>query len=171
MKKLVVFVMILVCLMSLFSCSTMTLDIGEASKINIKIGLTGDEVTITDKTFIQNITEDINALRFEKTSVSDGKGDYVYLLTWIDTDNHQIAAITITEENGHQISHDGYYYKVGADLNIDTALIDEILHKTLSSAYMDSEIGKLIYGDTHDSHTDDREYTISGVGEPLAPAE
>ena len=130
MKKFIALALALVCVLGLVSCSdkNMTFDIGEASKINIKNGLTGDEVNIVDTEFIQNITENINSLRFEKTSATDGKVGYVYMLTWFDTEDNQIAKITITEENGYQISHDGYYYKVGADLCIDTALIDEILN-------------------------------------------
>lgn len=136
MKKLIALLLALVCVLGLLGCSdkNVTFDIGTASTINIKSGLTGDEVNIADNEFIQNITENINSLRFEKTSATDGKVGYAYMLTWFDTEDNQIATITITEENGYQISHDGYYYKVGADLSIDTALIDEMLNIALSSA-------------------------------------
>lgn len=136
MKKFIALALALVCVLGLVSCSdkNMTFDIGGASKINIKDGLTGDEANIVDNEFIQNITENINSLRFEKTSATDGKVGYVYMLTWFDAEDNQIAKITITEENGYQISHDGYYYKVGADLCIDTALIGEMLNIALSSA-------------------------------------
>lgn len=136
MKKLIALLLALVCVLGLLGCSdkNVTFDIGTASKINIKSGLTGDEVNIADNEFIQNITENINSLRFEKTSATDGKVGYAYVLTWFDTEDNQIATITITEENGYQISHDGYYYKVGADFSIDTALIDEMLNIALSSA-------------------------------------
>lgn len=63
----------------------------------------------------------------------DGKVGYAYMLTWFDTKDNQIARITITEKNGYQISHDGYYYKVGADRSVDTSLIDEMLDIALSS--------------------------------------
>lgn len=117
-----------------FTTDNLTFSIGDAAKINIKSGLTGDEVNIADDDFIKGITEDINALRFEKTSATDGKVGYAYMLTWYDADNTQIACVTITDENGYQISHDGYYYKVGADLNIDIELIDEMLNIVLSSS-------------------------------------
>ena len=102
MKKFIALALALVCVLGLVSCSdkNMTFDIGEASKINIKAGLTGDEVNIVDSEFIQNITENINSLRFEKTWATDGKVGYVYMLTWLDTEDNQIARITITEENG-----------------------------------------------------------------------
>ena len=136
MKRLIALVLALVCVSGLVGCSdkNMTFDIGSATKINIKSGLTGEEANIADNEFIQIITENINSLRFEKTSATDGKVGYAYMLTWFDTEDNQIARITITDENGYQISHDGYYYKVGADLCIDTELIGEILSIAFSSA-------------------------------------
>lgn len=66
----------------------------------------------------------------EKTSAADGKAGYAYMLTWLDAKDTQLARITITDENGYQISRDGYYYKVGADLSIDIELLDEMLNYT-----------------------------------------
>lgn len=136
MKKIIAIVFAILCVMSVVGCSNknMTFDIGEAAKINIKSGLTGEEVNIADNEFIKDITENINSLRYEKTSPTDGKVGYAYMLTWYDADGAEIADITITDENGYQISHDGYYYKVGADLNIDIELIDEMLNIALSSS-------------------------------------
>ena len=136
MKKIIAIVFAILCVMSIVGCSNknMTFDIGEAAKINIKSGLSGEEVNIADNEFIKDITENINSLRFEKTSSTDGKVSYAYMLTWYNADDTEIAAVTITDENGYQISHDGYYYKVGADLNIDIALIDEMLNIALSSS-------------------------------------
>ena len=136
MKKIIAIVFAILCVMSIEGCSNknMTFDIGEAAKINIKSGLTGEEVNIADNEFIKDITENINSLRFEKNSSTDGKVGYAYMLTWYDADGAEIADITITDENGYQISHDGYYYKVGADLNIDIELIDEMLNIALSSS-------------------------------------
>jgi len=129
MKKLITFVFTLICILGLIACANknMTFDIGAASIINIKSGLTGDEINVTDKEIIQSITQDINSLRFEKTSASDGKVGYVYMVKWFDADNKQIESITITEENGYQISYGGYFYKVGADLSIDVTLINEMI--------------------------------------------
>jgi hypothetical protein len=128
MKKLIAFVLAMACVVGLVSCSrqNMTFDIGGASSIRIKSGLTGDEVTTADEEWIRKITDNIESLGFERTAPSEGDG-YVYLLTWLDSEEKEIAAITITEENGYQIRHDGYVYKVGADLNIDTGLISEML--------------------------------------------
>ncbi|MBR2132721.1 MAG: hypothetical protein IJ955_09380 [Oscillospiraceae bacterium] len=141
MKKYIAFVLTLIYVLGLVACSdkNMTFDIGTANNINIKSGLTGDEVNIADNEWIQSITEDINSLRFERTSATNGKVGYAYMLTWFDTEDNQIARIIITDENGYQISYDGYYYKVGADLCIDTELIGEMLNIALSSALAPAE--------------------------------
>ena len=130
MKKFIAFALVLACVIGLVGCTgrNTTFNIGKASKINIKSGLTGDEANIVVAEKIQQITEDINALRFEKTSKVNGKVGYVYMLTWFDKEGNQVERITITDANGYQISHDGYYYKVGADLCIDITLINELLN-------------------------------------------
>lgn len=172
MKKSI-FILSLIIVLGLVGCSdkNLTFDIGEASKIHIKSGLSGDEVNITDKEFIQEITEDINSLRFEKTSTSNGKVGYAYMLTWLDTEDEPIARVMITDENGYQISHAGYYYKVGADLSIDVELIDDMLNISLSSeptpSLTDTEVNKLIYGATYDLNADNSEYTVNDDGETL----
>ena len=129
MRKITIFVLALVCMWGFAACTGRNLrfDIDVANSINFKSGLTGDEVNITDKEIIQSITQDINSLRFEKTSESDGKVGYVYMVKWFDADGKQMESITITEENGYQISYGGYFYKVGADLCIDVSLINEMI--------------------------------------------
>ena len=58
MRKYIALVLALVCVLGLAGCSdknmTFTFDIGEASKINIKSGLTGDELNIADNEFCYN---------------------------------------------------------------------------------------------------------------------
>lgn len=118
----------------------LTFDIGAASEINIKAGLTGDEAIIADSEFIQKITDNINSLRFEKAAGTDGEVSYVYMLTWFDAEEKQIAQVTITEENGQQINADGYYYNVGADHYINVGLIAEMLNIALSSSPAEEEL-------------------------------
>ena len=141
MKKLIALVLALACVLSIvgYFNKYMTFHIGAASKINIKSGLTDDEVTVVNNEFIQRITENINSLRYVKTSATDGKVDFVYMLTWFDAEDNQIARITMTEENGYQINHDGYYYKVDADLCIDAELIDAMFNIVLSSTSTSAE--------------------------------
>lgn len=52
----------------------------------------------------------------------------------MDETDSKVASITITEENGCQISYDGYYCKVDADLAIDMQPILEMLNIAHSSS-------------------------------------
>ena len=54
MKKVIAIVLAVLCVMAAAGCSSknMTFNIGAASKINIKSGLTGDEINIADDGFI-----------------------------------------------------------------------------------------------------------------------
>lgn len=72
MKKVIAIVLAVLCVMAAAGCSSknMTFNIGAASKINIKSGLTGDEINIADYGFIKDITGNINSLRFEKNLIN-----------------------------------------------------------------------------------------------------
>lgn len=146
-------VLAFVFVLGLVGCSSkrLTFDIGDASQIKIFSSLTGDEVIISDEDFIKDVTQNINSLTFEKTGKEEEPG-YAYILTWMDKENNEVASLTITEENGHQISYDGYYYKVEADLAIDMALIYEMLDIATSSSsidlYCDCVVGLLPDKDT-----------------------
>ena len=128
MKRLLTPILLLVLALSLAGCGTfMSFQIGEANRIHIRSEAAGLEAEVSDPASIQRLTEEVNALQFEQTAPADGQDAYVYQLTWFDAEENPIAEITITEENGHQIRHDGFYYKVAADQNIDTDLIETML--------------------------------------------
>lgn len=134
MKKITALILALVCMLSLSGCSDRKakLDIGEANSIYVESPL--GKAYITDHSAILRITESINSLEFERTSVIDDEDEYVYLLKWLDSDNNEIEGIAITEENGHQISYNGYYYKMSADLCVDIELINNEVVRVLSSS-------------------------------------
>ena len=80
------------------------------------------------------LTNNVNSLKYEKTAEAAEKDfKYVYRLTWYDKRDYQIAQVYITEEDGHQIVHDGYYYEVSNNENIDTSIIDLWLSTCLES--------------------------------------
>ncbi len=110
-------------------------NIGEALVIEIRSGLTGDIVRIAGyNDFINTLTNNVNSLKYEKTAEAAEKDfKYVYRLTWYDKRDYQIAQVYITEEDGHQIVHDGYYYEVSNNENIDTSIIDLWLSTCLES--------------------------------------
>ncbi len=107
--------------------------IPQTEKIGIKTWDMEGEVYVTEESFIQRITEDIQGLRFEKTSGKDPLRQYRYVLTWYGADGEMLERITITEESGCQIYCEGNYYKVGADHSIDLALIDAAIRNARKS--------------------------------------
>ena len=107
----------------------LTFEIGDVERLTVKSGFTGDEAEVTDKDLIRSITDEINALRFVQTSGSNGKNGFAYMLTWYGADGSRIMRITVTDRDGCQISHDGSFYKVGADACIDLDRIADILNK------------------------------------------
>ena len=111
----------------------MTFDIGPAHEVRIKSGFSDDEVTITDEEFIQEITENMNSLRFEKASATEGATGFVYRLTWLDAAEKQIATVTITDEEGRQISAEGDYYSTAPGLSIRMDLIAARYSRAFSS--------------------------------------
>ena len=133
MKKYISLVLALLCVFLFSACfdKTITFDVDEISKLRIKSPF--GEVIITDNAFIHSITENINSLDFEKKSATDEES-YIYLLTWLDTNGDQIARVAITEENGSQISYNGYYYNVSADRCIDVEAINNKIMKLYSSS-------------------------------------
>lgn len=138
MKKLITWILVFICVLIIVGCSNhMTFDINNASRLNIKSPF--GEVYIRDSETVQRITENINSLRFEKTSEANGEEDYVYLLTWFDAEDKELESIAITEENGYRIRYNGYYYKVGADLCIDVELIKDEVFRIYSSSVLEGE--------------------------------
>lgn len=134
MKKYISLILALLCVFLFSACSdkAVTFDVEGASKLNIKSPF--GEVTITDNAFIRSIAENINSLDYEKNSATDEEESYIYLLTWLDTNGSQIARVAITDENGSQISYNGYYYNVGADRCIDVEAINNKIMKHYSSS-------------------------------------
>lgn len=56
----------------------------------------------------------------------EGAG-YTYRIRFYNENYDELGRIFITEEKGHQISYDGYYYFVEAEQNINVDYLDELL--------------------------------------------
>ncbi len=102
-------------------------DSEKIGSIVIQSGLTGQRITVEDDGSIQRIVEDIESLRYEKKGSSEGYVGYAYWIRFYNENGEELGEFNITEENGHQISYDGDFYLVGADLNIDVDYLDELL--------------------------------------------
>lgn len=126
MKKRMVVILALACVLGLAGCmvNTVSFEIPEAALIRLRSGNDGLAVEITDQEDIQRITENINVLKFEKGYSSEDYDGWSYTLTWYDADGVQLDEITVMTDN--RISYEGYFYAaIGA--GIDTKYLDGLL--------------------------------------------
>ena len=102
------------------------LDLESVSHLEVMSGLTGQKITIKDADSVQKVMDDIESLKYEKKKAVEEVG-YAYRIRFYNENDDILGRIYITEENGHQISYDGYYYLVEADQNINVNFLEELL--------------------------------------------
>lgn len=132
MKKLIALFLTVALVSSMVGCSksNLSFDIGAASKIELRIddqGTSVDVVEITDAGSIQYITENINALKFNKSeSDRNNFGARSYSLRWYDSDNNLLEEIVVVNE--YHIEYKGDLYSgMEIDNEIDTSFFDSLL--------------------------------------------
>ena len=101
-------------------------DLESVSYIEVMSGLTGQRIKVKDADSVQKVMDDIESLKYEKKNAVEEVG-YAYRIRFYNENDDELGRIFITEENGHQISYDGYYYLVEADLNINVDFLEELL--------------------------------------------
>ena len=138
MKKWITLTLALACVLALTACKQEThLEIGQATRISIYSGLRGDSVSVTNADEITYITDNINAITFEKgRRQNEGENGYVYSLHWYDEDR-LIADLVIMDE--YTAVCDGYYYNgMEADHEIDTDYLLALLEAQYSEPIPDA---------------------------------
>ena len=101
-------------------------DLESVSYIEVMSGLTGQRIKVKDADSVQKVMDDIESLKYEKKKAVEEVG-YAYRIRFYNENDDILGRIYITEENGHQISYDGYYYLVEADQNINVDYLEELL--------------------------------------------
>lgn len=101
-------------------------DLESVSYIEVMSGLTGQRIKVKDADSVQKVMDDIESLKYEKKNAVEEVG-YAYRIRFYNENDDELGRIFITEENGHQISYDGYYYLVEADQNINVDYLEELL--------------------------------------------
>lgn len=101
-------------------------DLESVSYIEVMSGLTGQRIKVKDADCVQKVMDDIESLKYEKKNAVEEVG-YAYRIRFYNENDDELGRIFITEENGHQISYDGYYYLVEADQNINVNNLEELL--------------------------------------------
>ena len=125
MKKILLVVCIIV-MLSTVACSSRThkFEIGEAAKITVTSGTTGEQVEITETESIQYITDNINALTYSKGEKVNSDG-WSYAMIWYDKDGNEQKKLTVLNE--HTVVFDGRYYEgMEADYEIDLTYLAKL---------------------------------------------
>lgn len=128
MRKIMALGLVLVFALSMVGCSnkSMTFDIGEVNKIELRSGTDGTTVEITSAEDIQYITDNINALTFSKGESSQDYNGWSYWLKWYDSENTLIEEIVVMDAD--LIDYKDYFYSSTETYNrIDIDYFDTLL--------------------------------------------
>ncbi|MBQ2883220.1 MAG: hypothetical protein IJE43_05530 [Alphaproteobacteria bacterium] len=101
-------------------------DLESVSYIEVMSGFTGQKISVKDADSVQRVMNDIESLAYRKMEVAE-EIEFAYRIRFYNENDDELGRIFITEENGHQICYDGYYYLVEADLNINVDYLEELL--------------------------------------------
>lgn len=102
-------------------------DLKNINHIEVMSGLTGQKIVVKDASSVQKVMDDIKSLDYKKMKSSDGYVGYAYSIRFYNENYDELGMIYITEENGHQISYNGFFYLVEADLVINVDYLEELL--------------------------------------------
>lgn len=102
------------------------MDLVSVSHIEVMSGFTGQRINVKNADSVQKVMDDIESLTYQKMNAAE-KIEFAYRIRFYNENYDELGRIFITEENGNQISYDGYYYLVEEDLNINVAYLEELL--------------------------------------------
>lgn len=129
MKKFLTAVLILALLLFPSGCAAKTtaLNIGDASKIELRSGNTGKQIDVTDEDSIRHITENINSMKLTDEGKADADG-WSYSLSWFDKDGNCLKQITLTDDKTVIFEGNRYSAADGGE-KADTAFLDKLLNE------------------------------------------
>lgn len=131
MRRTFIIICIVICIgVLLVVCSSVkSFEIPSAAKLELSSGNTGNIVEITDADNIQQITNNINSLRYEKGHSSNDSTGWSYSIKWYNTDGSLIEEIAILD---NQVIDYGERFYTVSDGNIDTELLDDLLSESIN---------------------------------------
>lgn len=132
MKKYIVFVFALVYVWSLVGCTNKS--DGTTSSVHrfafenvsklVVISVDGKRFEVTDTDTVQQITENIESIQFEKGESSENTNGFGPFIQWYDANDNLMESISVMGEQ--TIIYDGFFW-TATDGNIDEAVLNEIL--------------------------------------------
>lgn len=129
-----------VCFMTNPKMITLDVDTGAIAKIELRSGMTGKSIEITDEDGIYRITSDINKLQFQKKGSAAGQGGWSYWLIWYDAQGNEMESFTINGDN--RIVKDDYFYQ-SVNGTLDNEYYKELLQGHVESVIIAEEITEM----------------------------
>ncbi|OHX52522.1 hypothetical protein BB776_00465 [Planococcus salinarum] len=114
MKKTLIIILIIIALLVIGFALTFiprpvaSVDRDDVSKIVIFNGGTGEEVEVTDETDVQRITDNFNAVTFQKEKPSIGYMGYMFNLTFYNEDDKEMKELIVNSAD--TIRYRGFFY-------------------------------------------------------------
>ena len=127
-RKIISLGLALALVLSMGGCfqKSMTPDIGEASKIELRSGTDGTMTQLTSPEDVKQVTDKIKALTFRKGGSSGDHSGWSYSLKWYDSENPLMKELLVMSED--QIDYEGHFYSVmEAGGKIDLSYFDALL--------------------------------------------
>lgn len=125
MKKIIAFILAVVCMASLLTaCGSKHLNMKEADHIVLINDKDNTSVKVTDTQTVKKITDDINSLSLKKGKSVRVSPGWNYQLVWHDTKDKILGVIGVVDDS--TLGYNDYYYSV-SDGGIDIDFFDELL--------------------------------------------
>lgn len=100
--------------------------IGEAARMTLTSGTTGETVELTDPEVIRAVTDNIESIRFQRCHSSGNSTGWSYAIRWYDAGGAVLEDMVI--QSSGMINVDGWFW-AAASGGVDTALLEEMLEE------------------------------------------
>ena len=100
--------------------------IGEAARMTLTSGATGETVELTDPEAIRAVTDNIESIRFQRCSSSGNSTGWSYAIRWYDAGGAVLEDMVI--QSSGMINVDGWFWAADSG-GVDTALLEELLEE------------------------------------------
>lgn len=127
MKRRIALSIVVIFLFGILGCSSVRqFQIAGAGRIKLRSGLDGTMVEITDEETIGYITDNVNALKFQKGKSSSGYGGWSYRISWYDSNDKLMEQIVVMSE--YVIDYQDHFWSgMSVDQELDLPYLDALL--------------------------------------------